>query len=43
MHKVLDVNGTAYKVSESFLLMLEVLEEYIQMGSSLADYKRNID
>jgi hypothetical protein len=42
MHKVLSINDTNYQVSESFLLLLEILEEYVQMTSAMPDHRKNI-
>lgn len=43
MNKVLNVNGQSYMVCESFLLLLEILEEYVQMAACMPSHKHNIE
>lgn len=42
LHKVLSINGSNYQVCQSFLLLLEILEEYVQMSTVMVDHCRNL-
>lgn len=43
LHRCLDINGQSFQVPQSFLLFIEMLEEYSQMSVCIPDYKHNLE